>query len=77
MDLMPPAALMASAAICAPSFESWPTSAMGPETGLTMPTLIVRGWARRSEGNAVTPTAEAVAPRRNARRPTGMAIAPP
>src|SRR5712691_8364271 len=76
IDLIPPAALMASAAICAPSLESCPTSAMGPDTGLTMPTLIVRGCARSRVGKAVTPTAETVAPRRSARRLTrGAAIA--
>ncbi len=43
IDLMPPAALIASAASCAPSRQSPPTSAMAPLIGLTTPTLIVFG----------------------------------
>src|SRR5262245_46280443 len=67
-DLMPPAALIASAAIWAPSRQSPPTSAMKPVMGLTTPTLMVFGCALRRSG---TPATKAVvtAPLRNVRRP--------
>src|SRR5215813_7866965 len=67
-DLMPPAALTASTASWAPSRESWPTSAMGPVSGSTMPIWIVRGWARSTAGKAPTPREAAVATRRKSRR---------
>ena len=60
MDLMPPAALTASAASCAPSRQSCPTSAMAPVTGLTTPILTVRGWARSGRGPAATPAPTSV-----------------
>src|SRR5882672_1316834 len=58
-DLMPPAALMASAAICAPRRQAWPGSASGPVIGCTAPTLSVGDWARSTVGkpSAAAPTA--------------------
>src|SRR6266850_1929022 len=58
-DLMPPAALMASAAICAPSRHAWPGSASGPVIGCTTPTFSVGAWARSTAGkpSAAAPAA--------------------
>src|SRR6266566_1004659 len=70
IDLIPPAALMASTASCAPRRESCPTSAIGPETGSTMPTLIVRAWARSTAGKAPRLAEAPAAARRNVRRLT-------
>src|SRR5262245_66055140 len=64
---MPPAALIASAAIWAPSRQSPPTSAMAPVIGLTTPTLTVLPWAP-SRGGAATTAAVVRAPFRNVRR---------
>src|SRR6185295_11405864 len=58
-DLMPPAALIASAAICAPRRHAWPGSASGPVIGCTTPTLSVGAWARSTAGkpSAAAPAA--------------------
>ncbi len=74
-DLIPPAALMASAAICAPSRQAWPGSARGPVTGWMAPTLKVGTWARSTAGKprAAAPAAVPAAFRptfRNVRRCT-------
>src|SRR5262245_60592315 len=68
-DLMPPAALISSAAIWAPARHAWPGSASGPVTGWITPILMVGACARRTAGNpsAETP-ATAPAPATNDRR---------
>src|SRR5215467_15874185 len=61
-DLMPPAALMVSAAICAPRRQAWPGSASGPVTGWTTPILKVGAWARRTAGKPTSVAAPAAVP---------------
>src|SRR5215470_10892175 len=61
-DLMPPAALTASAAICAPRRQAWPGSASGPVTGWTTPILKAGACARSTAGKPTTALAPAAAP---------------
>src|SRR5512138_3685197 len=60
-DLMPPAALIASTAICAPRRQACPGSARGPVTGWMAPTLKVGTWARSTAGKPRTAAPAAVA----------------
>src|SRR4029077_16156592 len=69
LDLIPPAALIASAAIWAPRRHAWPGSASGPGIGCTAPILNVLGWARNDRGAPAT-AAPATAVRRKVRRVT-------
>ena len=72
-DLIPPAELIASAAIWAPRRHACPGSASGPVIGWTAPTLKVGTWARSTAGKpsaaapAAAPAAFALACR-NVRR---------
>src|SRR5262245_47762053 len=54
LPLMPPAALTASTAICAPSRQAWPGSASAPVTGWIAPILNVLGCARSGSGKPRT-----------------------
>src|SRR5262245_23606666 len=67
LPLMPPAALIASTAICAPSRHACPGSASGPVTGWIAPILNVLGCARSGSGkpSAAAPPTVAL---RNVRR---------
>src|SRR5262250_1527712 len=49
--LIPPPALIASTAICAPRRHAWPGSARAPVTGWIAPILNVFAWARSGSGN--------------------------
>ena len=62
MDLMPPAALMASAAIWAPRRHAWPGSARGPVTQCSVPIFTVGACARRTAGKPATTAVPAAAP---------------
>src|SRR5437879_11968973 len=66
LDLTPPAALIASAAICAPRRHACPGSASGPVTGWTTPSWNVFDWARSGSGKPAT--APAAVDVRNVRR---------
>ena len=65
--LIPPAALMASAASWAPRRQSPPTSAMAPLIGLTTPTLMVLGCAWSGRDSATAPAAPPASERKRRR----------
>src|SRR5262245_23905118 len=77
LPLIPPAALTASVAICAPSRHAWPGSASGPVIGCTAPILNVLPWASSARGAPATATPVAAVIRNVRRVRRGLVIEKP